>query len=72
MRFQNKLSRLISWMAFAKDPQHWISLIAVTTLLGLCAGAFDAQETAPSVEVAQQPAGIQLALLPAVNAHRSL
>lgn len=34
--------KLATWV---KDPQMWITFIAVVTLLGFCVGAFEAPET---------------------------
>ena len=34
-----------------RDPQSWVCLIAVSTLLGLCAGAFEPIEALPAADM---------------------
>jgi len=36
--------RLLTWL---RDPQSWISTIAVLTVVGLSSGAFEVEEVAP-------------------------
>jgi hypothetical protein len=53
MQVRVKLKNLISLASLAKDPQNWISLIAVVTLLGLCGGVFDPHDGRQGPQMAQ-------------------
>jgi hypothetical protein len=53
MQVRVKLGKLIFLASLAKDPQNWISLIAVVTLLGLCGGVFDPNEGRQDAQMAR-------------------
>jgi len=65
MQVRVKLSKLISLASLAKDPQNWISLIAVVTLLGLCGGVFDPHEGRQEAQMAHADGSNHLVLLQA-------
>jgi len=44
---------LIQSLNWAKDPQSWIGIIAIVTVLGFCAGLFDPGYTASPEQSAQ-------------------
>ncbi|MDN3922437.1 hypothetical protein [Roseateles violae] len=43
---------------YLRDPQSWVSLIAASTLIGLCAGVFEPADVAPALD--QQLAAAQI------------
>ncbi|WP_310383885.1 hypothetical protein [Roseateles sp.] len=44
------LTQLMNW---GQDPQAWISMLAVVTLLGLASGTFDAADSRSADKLAQ-------------------
>jgi len=62
MQMRVKLNKLISLASLAKDPQNWISLLAVVTLLGLCGGVFDPHEGRQEAQMAQSDGSHLVAL----------
>lgn len=47
------LTRLLN---LGQDPQSWISMLAVVTLLGLASGTFEAPDSPPADQLAQAQA----------------
>lgn len=47
------LTRLLNW---GQDPQAWISMLTVLTLLGLASGTFDAADRLSTDQLAQASA----------------
>ncbi|MEJ6002840.1 hypothetical protein [Paucibacter soli] len=69
---QVKLGKPISLVKLAKDPQNWISLMAVLTLLGLCGGVFDPHEVPQEAQMAQADASVRLMVVQADGARERL
>ena len=49
------LNRLLSW---GQDPQSWISMLAVVTVLGLASGTFDPADKLSPDQLAQASAPV--------------
>ena len=47
------MSVFVQSLNWAKDPQSWIGVIAVVTMVGFCAGVFDPTFPAPSEQSIQ-------------------
>lgn len=50
------LTRLMTW---SRDPQSWISTLAVVTLLGLASGTFESADSRPADQMKQAQAQAQ-------------
>ncbi len=47
------LNKLLNW---GQDPQAWISMLTVVTVLGLASGSFDPADSPPAKQQAQASA----------------